>query len=139
MTISPEAFDTARSILHPALFPTTYHYEQVIEKVATALQAAHDAAAPKLPDDLAGLVERLESHMGRQEVAVLLADCRAAAATIQSLVARNAELEAGVREQIAFYAMELTFLRGYAEDERIADIEYRRDRARSLLNKDRQP
>lgn len=138
MTISPEAFDTARSILHPALFPTTYNYEQVIEKVATALQAKRDAAVPKLPDDLAGLVERLESHMGRQEVAVLLADCRTAAATIQSLAARNAELEMGLEDLLSWFPDKPS-----EPEWRIKAGNYGADAAvsiaRSLLNKDRQP
>ncbi len=41
-----------------------------------------------------GLVERLESHMGRQDVPVLLADCRQAAATITRLTAERDEARA---------------------------------------------
>lgn len=129
MNISPEALEKARSLV------ANYGSDPdglLVGAIAAALQAAHDAAVPKLPDDLAGLVERLESHMGRQEVAVLLADCRAAAAAIQSLVARNAELEAG--------------LRGLLDCPDIADNDYKDEEthaaervARSLLNKDRQP
>lgn len=157
MTISPEALEKARSLV------ANYGSDPdglLVGAIAAALQAERDAAAPKLPDDLAGLVERLNGvyrvpitdglgavgsgeepdnpneFVQRFETPPIQKE---AVSTIQSLVARIAELEAGVREQIAFYAMELTFLRGYAEDERIADIEYRRDRARSLLNKDRQP
>ncbi len=129
MTISPEALERARSLV------ANYGSDPdglLVGAIAAALQAERDAAAPKLPDDLAGLAERLESHMGRQEVAVLLADCRTAAATIQSLAARNAELEAG--------------LRGLLDCPDIADNDYKDEEthaaervARSLLNKDRQP
>ncbi len=49
------------------------------------------------------------------------------------LLARVTELEGGMREQVAFCAMELTCLRGHADDARIADIEFRRDRALAAL------
>lgn len=56
MTISPEALRKARAITHMfCLFPPSD--KQALEiQIAAALQAERDAAAPKLPDDLAGLV-----------------------------------------------------------------------------------
>lgn len=47
--------------------------------------------------------------------------------------ARVAELEAALKEQLAFHAMDLTLLRGHAPESRIADIEFRRDRIRAAL------
>jgi hypothetical protein len=46
--------------------------------------------------DASGLVERLNSHMGKQDVAVLLADCREAATHITTLTARVAEQDAEI-------------------------------------------
>lgn len=57
----------------------------------------HAYNAALLPEDAAGLVERMESHMGKQDIPVLLADCRQAASLIQSQAARIATLEAGLR------------------------------------------
>jgi hypothetical protein len=93
--------------------------------IAAALQAERDAAAPKLPDDLAGLVERLE-----EPGAVCWSDVTDARTTIQSLVARNAELEAGIR---GIAEGNLGDEPGQANYARIKSV------ACSLLNKDRQP
>lgn len=41
------------------------------------------------PEAVGALLERLESHMGKQDPTVLLADCREAAAVIRGLLARN--------------------------------------------------
>ena len=56
MTIYPEALEKARSLV------ANYGSDPdglLVGAIAAALQAAHDAAAPKLPDDLAGLVKEL--------------------------------------------------------------------------------
>lgn len=37
-----------------------------------------------MTDKIEELIERLESHMGKQDVPVLLADCRAAAAALRT-------------------------------------------------------
>lgn len=38
------------------------------------------------PEAVGALVERLESHMGKQDPAILLADCRESAAVIRALL-----------------------------------------------------
>lgn len=43
-------------------------------------------------------------------------------------------LEAALKDQIAFYAMDLTCIRGHADVDTIKDIEYRRDKARAALS-----
>lgn len=153
MTISPEALEKGRAITHMfCLFPPSD--KQALEiQIAAALQAERDAAAPKLPDDLAGLVERLNGvyrvpitdglgavgsgeepdnpneFVQRFETPPIQKE---AAAAIQSLAARNAELEMGMR--------------GLLDCPDIADNDYNDEEthaaervARSLLNKDRQP
>ena len=52
--------------------------------------AANSMTTP--PPLLASLVERLNSHMGKQDVSVLLADCRQAATALEALAAENAKL-----------------------------------------------
>jgi hypothetical protein len=73
-------------------FETAYdELRQVFEDyVAPALRHRLASTRP-MTEDVAGLVERLQSHMGMQDVPVLLADCREAAATIQSLQSMLAE------------------------------------------------
>lgn len=94
--ISPEALEKARSLV------ANYGSDPdglLVGAIAAALQAAHDAAAPKLPDDLAGLVEQLEKRVLAlrcvlKQTATTKYDAdlsERAAAAIQSLVARNAE------------------------------------------------
>jgi hypothetical protein len=62
--------------------------------------------AQGLPQDtLVGeFIERLEAHMGRQDVPVLLRDCRQAAALIRSLSEANAALEVERERLKAFEA-----------------------------------
>ena len=159
--ISPEALEKARDIAFDFDCDWTAdgrrqgnrEYQDAINAIATALQAERDAAAPKLPDDLAGLVERLNGvyrvpitdglgavgsgeepdnpneFVRRFETPPIQKE---AAAAIQPLVARIAELEAG--------------LRGLLDCPDIADNDYKDEEthaaervARSLLNKDRQP
>lgn len=57
------------------------------------------------------------------------------AARIEALTAENAKLREALQEQVAFLAMDLTTLRGFADPDKIADLEYRRDRARAALAK----
>ncbi len=130
--ISPEALEKARSLV------ANYGSDPdglLVGAIAAALQAERDAAAPKLPDDLAGLVRLLKAlatdHECNDEMDAA-STCDQAATAIQSLVARNAELETG--------------LRGLLDCPDIADNDYKDEethaaerRARSLLNKDRQP
>ena len=59
---------------------------------AEAITAWNTRPAP----EYAGLVERLESHMFKQDVAILLADCREAATALTYLSERNKALEAEV-------------------------------------------
>jgi len=131
MTISPEALEKARSLV------ANYGSDPdglLVGAIAAALQAERDAAAPKLPDDLAGLVAELRDA-ARLNAGPLGPEARAehrALTAIQSLVARIAELEAG--------------LRGLLDCPDIADNDYKDEEthaaervARSLLNKDRQP
>lgn len=163
--ISPEALEKARAIvdtvqksitladLEATRDCETFIRDKYVNAIAAALQAERDAAAPKLPDDMAGLVERLNGvyrvpitdglgavgsgeepdnpneFVQRFETPPIHKE---AAAAIQSLVARNAELEAG--------------LRGLLDCPDIADNDYNDEEthaaervARSLLNKDRQP
>lgn len=54
--------------------------------------------------DTSELVERLQSHMGQQDRAILLADCRAAADTIERLTRELAEARS---------MLEVPFLAGY--------------------------
>jgi hypothetical protein len=54
----------------------------VIERAI--LTALRDHKAPA-EGEVDGLIERLQSHMGMQDVPILLADCRQAAATLASL------------------------------------------------------
>lgn len=174
--ISPEALEKARSLV------ANYGSDPdglLVGAIAAALQAERDAAAPKLPDDLAGLVERLEKRAKEDDecadnsrtVADLLspelarfnerdpagwntyavrmavdhrnsmerdrrysADLRAALTAIQSLVARNAELEAGLERALS--AVEYQ-----PGDHPIVPMKHDKfvKAIRSLLNKDRQP
>lgn len=132
--ISPEALEKGRAITHMfCLFPPSD--KQALEiQIAAALQAERDAAAPKLPNDVAALVTALKGvdHMSVEDCFLQSPLFAKAATTIQSLVARNAELETG--------------LRGLLDCPDIADNDYKDEethaaerRARSLLNKDRQP
>lgn len=118
--------------------------------VIAALQAERDAAAPKLPDDLAGLVERLNGvyrvpitdgfgavgsgeepdnpneFVRRFETPPIQKE---AAAAIQSLVARIAELRAEIaalKKEAAAFA---EWVQDYSNDGHIARA------ARSFLNK----
>ena len=161
--ISPEALEKARAIvdtvqksitladLEATRDCETFIRDKYVNAIAAALQAERDAAAPKLPDDLAGLVERLNGvyrvpitdglgavgsgeepdnpneFVRRFEAPPIQKE---AAATIQSLAARNAELEAGIR---AIAEGNLGDEPGQANYARIKSV------ARSLLNKDRQP
>lgn len=134
--ISPEALEKARAITHMfCLFPPSD--KQALEiQIATALQAAHDAAAPKLPDDLAGLLTELRDA-ARLNAGPLGPEARAehrALTTIQSLVARNAELEAGIGE-IANPDNWVMGSRFDPHSGNFAAFSF----AASLLNKDRQP
>ena len=133
--ISPEALEKARAIAQSICDNTrTLIGENDIILIAAALQAAHDAAAPKLPDDLAGLVERLRAiraiYIKRHPYTASVAGD--AIVATQSLAAHNAELDAG--------------LRGLLDCPDIADNDHKDEEthaaervARSLLNKDRQP
>lgn len=56
MTISPGALEKARAIAERWFLLDAVACNALAGEIATALQAAHEAAAPKLPDDLAGLV-----------------------------------------------------------------------------------
>lgn len=122
--ISPEALEKARAIALKAAGHVRNNADAeaveniVTASVATALQAERDAAVPKLPDDLAGLVERLNGvyrvpitdglgavgageepdnpneFVRRFETPPIQKE---AAAAIQPLVARIAELEGMIR------------------------------------------
>lgn len=138
--ISPEALEKARAIAHMfCLFPPSD--KQALEiQIATALQAAHDAAAPKLPDDLAGLLTELRDA-ARLNAGPLGPEARAehrALTTIQSLVARIAELEMGLEDLLSWFPDKPS-----EPEWRIKAGNYGADAAvsiaRSLLNKDRQP
>lgn len=59
-----------------------------VEQWNTRTALTSPAPAP----DVAVVVERLESHMGKQDVGVLLADCRIAATLLTTLSAENARL-----------------------------------------------
>ena len=181
MTISPEALEKARSLV------ANYGSDPdglLVGAIAAALQTA--AAAPKLPDDLAGLVERLNGvyrvpitdglgavgageepdnpneFVRRFETPPIQKE---AAATIQPLVARIAELEAGldclvnakalsgVRELVAGWNGENQPDGPYAERHparlgatlpktncgAVYALDEAMQAARILLNKDRQP
>jgi hypothetical protein len=129
MTISPEALEKARSLV------ANYGSDPdglLVGAIAAALQAERDAAAPKLPDDLAGLVAELRDA-ARLNAGPLGPEARAehrALITIQSLVARIADLEAGIRGIAEGNLGDKPRQANYA---RIKSV------ARSLLNKDRQP
>lgn len=97
--ISPEALEKARAIVSPWVntFGITPDEEsEIIQTIAAALQAERDAVAPKLPDDLAGLVKELRdaAHLNAGPLGPEARAEHRAAAALQSLVARNAELEA---------------------------------------------
>lgn len=87
-------------------------------------KVVYNNAAPKLPDDLAGLVERLE-----EPGAVCWSDVTDARTAIQSLAARNAELEAG------YHAINELL----PAEPRLPLVVQIAEIARNLLNKDRQP
>lgn len=128
--ISPEALEKARSLVaNYGSGPDGL----LVGAIAAALQAERDAA-PKLPDDLAGLVAELRdaAHLNAGPLGPEARAEHRAATAIQSLVARIGELEAG--------------LHGLLNCPDIADNDYKDEethaaerRARSLLNKDRQP
>lgn len=46
------------------------------------------------PSELVDLIERLESHMGKQDPQILLADCREAASELRAQSAQIAKLQA---------------------------------------------
>lgn len=151
MTISPEALEKARAVAQSICDNTrTLIGENDIIFIATALQAERDAAAPKLPDDLAGLVERLNGvyrvpitdglgavgsgeepdnpneFVQRFETPPIQKE---AAAAIQSLVARNAELRAEIaalKKEAAAFAEKV---QDYSNDGHLARA------ARSFLDK----
>lgn len=54
---------------------------------------------------------------------------------LAGLTAERDALLAELERQVAFYAMDLTFMRGHADDTTIKDIEYRRDSARDVVRK----
>lgn len=163
MTISPEALEKARSLV------ANYGNDPdglLVGAIAAALQTA--AAAPKLPDDLAGLVRLLKAlatdHECDDEMDAA-STCDQAASTIQSLVARIAELEAGldclvnakalsgVRELVAGWNGERRPEGPYTERHparlgatlpktncgAVYALDDAMQTVRSLLNKDRQP
>jgi len=132
MNISPEALEKARAIALD-VFRNAVDSDDgsecmdmpvAIDIIAAAIQAERDAATPKLPDDLAGLVERLNGvyrvpitdgfgavgsgeepdnpneFVRRFETPPIQKE---AAAAIQSLVARNAELEAGLEDLLSWF------------------------------------
>ena len=169
MTISPEALEKARAVAQSICDNTrTLIGENDIILIAAALQAERDAAAPKLPDDLAGLVRLLKAlatdHECDDEMDAA-STCDQAAAAIQSLVARNAELEAGldclvnakalsgVRELVAGWNGERRPEGPYTERHparlgatlpktncgAVYALDDAMQTVRSLLNKDRQP
>lgn len=140
MTISPEALEKARAITHMfCLFPPSD--KQALEiQIAAALQAERDAAAPKLPDDVAALVTALKGvdHMSVEDCFLQSPLFAKAATTIQSLAARNAELEMGLEDLLSWFPDKPS-----EPEWRIKAGNYGADAAvsiaRSLLNKDRQP
>ena len=193
MTISPEALEKARDAIEENIVMGDIDDDTAVittggmlGSIAAALQAERDAAAPKLPDDLAGLVERLNGvyrvpitdgfgavgsgeepdnpneFVRRFETPPIQKE---AAAAIQSLVARNAELEAGldclvnakalsgVRELVAGWNGENQPDGPYAERHparlgatlpktncgAVYALDDAMQTVRSLLNKDRQP
>ena len=169
--ISPEALEKARAIvdtvqksitladLEATRDCETFIRDKYVNAIAAALQAERDAAAPKLPDDLAGLVERLNGvyrvpitdglgavgsgeepdnpneFVQRFETPPIQKE---AAAALQSLVARNAELEMGLEDLLSWFPDKPS-----EPEWRIKAGNYGADAAvsiaRSLLNKDRQP
>lgn len=158
MTISPEALEKARSLV------ANYGSDPdglLVGAIAAALQAERDAAAPKLPDDLAGLVERLNGvyrvpitdglgavgsgeepdnpneFVRRFETPPIQKE---AAAAIQPLVARIAELEAGLKDTAEALRSRLTADELNAPHHKPYEHPLSAyDRAARLLNKDRQP
>lgn len=132
MTISPEALEKARAVAQSICDNTrTLIGENDIIFIATALQAERDAAAPKLPDDLAGLVAELRDA-ARLNAGPLGPEARAehrALTAIQSLVARNAELRAEIaalKKEAAAFAEKV---QDYSNDGHLARA------ARSFLDK----
>jgi len=115
--ISPEALEKARAVLDAIHAEGCPSERFALQTIAAALQVERDAAAPKLPDDMAGLVERLNGvyrvpitdglgavgsgeepdnpneFVQRFETPPIQKE---AAAAIQSLAARNAELRAEI-------------------------------------------
>ncbi len=127
--ISPEALEKARSLV------ANYGSDPdglLVGAIAAALQAERDAAAPKLPDDLAGLVRLLKAlatdHECNDEMDAA-STCDQAATAIQSLVARNAELRAEIaalKKEAAAFAEKV---QDYSNDGHLARA------ARSFLDK----
>ena len=137
--IPPEALEKARATAaHEKSLGITNIWTTLVGPLLdeiTALQAERDAAAPKLPDDLAGLVERLE-----EPGAVCWSDVTDARTTIQSLAARNAELEAGLKDTAEALRSRLTADELNAPHHKPYEHPLSAyDRAARLLNKDRQP
>lgn len=167
--ISPEALEKARAIdwtrIDDALIScagllktlcrdnigdTAASELEYARSIIAALQAERDAAAPKLPDDLAGLVERLNGvyrvpitdglgavgsgeepdnpneFVQRFETPPIHKE---AAAAIQSLVARNAELRAEIAALKKEASKFAEWVQDYSNDGHIARA------ARSFLDK----
>ena len=137
--ISPEALEKARSLV------ANYGSDPdglLVGAIAAALQAAHEAAAPKLPDDLAGLVAELRDA-ARLNAGPLGPEARAehrALTAIQSQAARIAELEAGLKDTAEALRSRLTADELNAPHHKPYEHPLSAyDRAARLLNKDRQP
>ena len=135
--ISLEALEKARSLV------ANYGSDPdglLVGAIAAALQAERDAATPKLPDDLAGLVKELRdaAHLNAGPLGPEARAEHRAATAIQSLVARNAELEMGLEDLLSWFPDKPS-----KPEWRIKAGNYGADAAvsiaRSLLNKDRQP
>ncbi len=82
----PEDERYRRSIL-PRTSPRGLAFPYVLDTDrSVAEEPRPETMAPDRPaTEAAELVERLESHMGKQYISILLADCREAAALIRSL------------------------------------------------------
>lgn len=105
---------------------------------SVAIRAYLSSAIPGEVAELAGDLHSFADRLAHVRNPTDMLTVRSAATALTSLAARIEALEAELGAHLAFYAMDLTFLRNHEEPERIADIEYRRDRARLLLKKDRQ-
>ena len=90
-------------------------------------------------DELIVLAERLDSHMGKQDVPVLLRDCRLAAKAIETLITERDRLRDLFRkdgEEHASIVRDLTYrheARITKYIDRIADLEEKLAKAREAL------